>query len=186
MKCLIVIPSSWNASGMGGTLSLYFYRKYSPWAIRSKRMSGLNLIASYSFFCMLTAGNTQAGNGDVENTQEHLFSRLEDEDRWNLCFAAQKHILNDKMEGNRWTFHFIREERILSTFKLLVIPRFIKGPEMIEIKLSNDDTVYGLVITCSEWPEMNLRLGQSNEQIIIMLHRRELVFDNPQQMHTIL
>lgn len=104
-------------------------------------------------------------------TERHLFTRLDRETMWNFCFVAQKYIL--KMENI--IFGFAEKQSNLRNHKILLIPKYMEEPRLYKLRRSPEVVYEDFIIKCSAWPEMYLRLGDSDMHIRIMLLRQSLV-----------
>ena len=100
-----------------------------------------------------------------------------EEIRQSICFAAQKFLLSDR--ANRWNFRFAgKTNNIPSELQLLIIPKYINSPQLYTLEHLNEEREKDVVvIKCSEWPQMYVRLGRSDTEIKIMLFQFELLYE---------
>jgi hypothetical protein len=88
----------------------------------------------------------------------------------NLCLGAQKYLLGNK----NWIFNFTVNESVIGQNKVLVIPRYVESPQIYGIMHERNRQETALVIKCSTWPDVFIRLRESMREIEIILESYQL------------
>ena len=97
---------------------------------------------------------------------------MNSDENWNYCFAAQSHLLGEG--GASWNFTFTKQEPALAANKILLMASNVKVVRMLGATNRDDAEDDDLFIVCSDWPELQVRFGESRKEVISVLNRNDL------------